>query len=191
MNKKRFGLDIDGTVTCPTSFIPYLNESFEKNLSLDDITEYNLTTILGISEQEFWKWMINNEEKIYANCPKSSGVEHILNSWEKKHELYYISARGDHLLDITYKWFKQHQLPYEHIELIGRHNKIETIVKHNIEIFFEDKHDNACEISEECNIPVILFDTPYNRMAVPKNVIRVKDWKEANNWVNEWLEKAL
>jgi uncharacterized protein len=191
MNKKRFGLDIDGTVTCPTSFIPYLNESFGKNLSLTDITEYNLTTILGISEQEFWNWMINHEAKIYTNCPRSTGVETILNNWKEKHELYYISARGDHLLDITYKWFNEHQLPYEHIELIGKHNKIETIKKYHIDIFFEDKHDNACEISEECHIPVILFDTPYNRMSTPKNVIRVKDWTEANHWVNEWLAKSF
>ena len=26
--KKRFGIDIDGTVTCPTTFVPYLNEGF-------------------------------------------------------------------------------------------------------------------------------------------------------------------
>ncbi|KHF31202.1 hypothetical protein LR68_00151 [Anoxybacillus sp. BCO1] len=33
MIKRRFGIDIDGTVTCPSTFIPYLNKSFQKNLN--------------------------------------------------------------------------------------------------------------------------------------------------------------
>lgn len=56
-------------------------------------------------------------------------------------------------------------------------------------ISFEDKHDNACEISEECNIPVILFDTPYNRLPVPKGVVRVYNWLEADQWVADWLKE--
>ena len=51
-------------------------------------------------------------------------------------------------------------------------------------MFFEDKHDNAVMIHEECDIPVILFDTPYNREPIPKGVIRVYNWEEAAQWVN-------
>ena len=87
---------------------------------------------------------------------------------EKAHELIYISARRNHLLDVTEKWFKQNEVHYHHIELIGTHDKLEAVKKYNIDIFFEDKHDNACDISEECNIPVILFNTPYNQDPVPR-----------------------
>ena len=43
--KKRFGIDIDGTVTCPKTFIPYLNKSFNLKLTLEDINEYDLLPI--------------------------------------------------------------------------------------------------------------------------------------------------
>ena len=44
-------------------------------------------------------------------------------------------------------------------------------------------------IAEECEIPVILFDAPYNRMAIPNNVIRVENWMEAYQWVNQWTKE--
>jgi uncharacterized HAD superfamily protein len=55
-----------------------------------------------------------------------------------------------------------------------------------VDIFLEDKHDNAVEIHEECKIPVLLFDTPYNREPIPEGVIRVYNWKEACHWVENW-----
>ena len=35
------------------------------------------------------------------------------------------------------------------------------------------------------DIPVILFDTPYNRKPIPEGVIRVQDWQEANDWIKK------
>jgi hypothetical protein len=58
-----------------------------------------------------------------------------------------------------------------------------------VEIFFEDKHDNAVMIHEECQIPVILFDTPYNQDPIPNGVIRVNNWREANKWVENWMKQ--
>ena len=71
--------------------------------------------------------------------------------------------------------------------LIGSHHKIETAKKFGVHAFFEDKHDNAVEIHEELDIPVILFDTPYNRKPIPEGVIRVYDWQEANNWIKRLI----
>lgn len=41
--QKRFGIDIDGTVTSPDALVPFLNEGFKLQLTLDDITQYDLT----------------------------------------------------------------------------------------------------------------------------------------------------
>ena len=43
MTNIRFGIDIDGTVTSPTSLLPHINSAFKTNLELDDIKEYDLT----------------------------------------------------------------------------------------------------------------------------------------------------
>lgn len=191
MTKLRFGIDIDGTVTCPTSLIPHINEGFQLNITLDDLTEYEITNCLPIPEDTFYQWFIKNEPKMYTESFPADGVQPVLTQWFKQHELYFISARSAHLMDVTKAWFEKYEINYHHIELVGSHNKIAAAKKFEIDLFFEDKHDNAVNISEELNIPVILFDTPYNRKPIPKNVIRVQNWKEAKDWVDQWVKEKL
>lgn len=188
---KRFGIDIDGTVTCPTSLIPFINEEFNRSLSLEDLTEYDLTKALpDISPDTFSDWFLEAEPVIYSSSPVVEHADKILKQWKSDHELFFISARSDKHFELTTEWFKEKGINYDHIELIGSHDKVKTAKRYNVDIFFEDKHDNAVMIHEECDIPVILFDTPYNRKATPEGVIRVQNWLEAKSRVNEWLNKA-
>ncbi|WP_342511330.1 hypothetical protein MKY34_13280 [Sporosarcina sp. FSL K6-1522] len=185
MRNLRFGIDIDGTVTCPTSLLPHINQQFGCNLVLEDITEYDLTKAFPVDKEVFWQWYMGAEAHIYGTSPTQAFAKKVLDDWKKQFELYYISARGQQVYDVTRDWFKREDIPFDHIELVGSHHKIETAKKFGVHAFFEDKHDNAVEIHEELNIPVILFDTPYNREPIPEGVIRVNDWQEANNWIKK------
>jgi len=186
--KKRFGIDIDGTVTCPSSMVPFLNEAFNLNITLDDVKQYDLMPLVSVSKQEFAEWFTNNEPKIYSQSPLAKGAKEILSKWSNDYELFFISARRNHLLDVTTNWFQKQEIDYDHVELIGSHDKVSAAKKHDVDLFFEDKHDNAVMIHEECNIPVLLFNTPYNQDPIPKGVIRVNDWFEASQWVDKWLK---
>lgn len=187
--RKRFGIDIDGTVTCPTSMLPFINKAFNMNLKYEEVDEYDLTPFVHVPEHEFAKWFSENEPVIYEGSPPAKGAAAVLNKWKHEHELYFISARGPHLLEVTKNWFMKQGLTFHKIELIGSHDKIEAAKKYKVDLFFEDKHDNAVMINEECGIPVILFDTPYNQDPIPKGVIRVNNWREANHWVENWLKQ--
>ncbi|WP_042458423.1 5' nucleotidase, NT5C type [Neobacillus dielmonensis] len=185
--KKRFGIDIDGTVTCPTSMIPFINKAFNLKLTYEEIDEYDLTPFVNVPEDVFAKWFVANEPIIYEGSPLAAGAEAVLNSWKQEFELFFISARGPHLRNVTEKWFQHHGITYDHIELIGSHDKIEAVKKYKVDMFFEDKHDNAVMIHESCHIPVILFNTPYNQDPLPDGVIRVNNWREAEQWVNKQM----
>jgi uncharacterized protein len=186
--RKRFGIDIDGTVTCPSALLPYLNSSFDLKLTLNDITQYDLTPFVNVTSEELAQWFFESEPEIYANSPLALGAKEILSRWEQKHELFFISARRSHLLDVTKEWFIHNGLKFDHIDLVGSHDKISAAKNYQVDIFFEDKHDNAVMIHEECNIPVILFNTPYNQDPIPKGVIRVNHWNEAYQWVEKWTK---
>ena len=183
MRNYRFGIDIDGTVTCPTSLLPHINNEYKVNLVLDDIKEYDLTKAFSVDEQQFYNWYKTVEDHIYDTSPPQEYAKEVLENWKSQYELFYISARGENVYDTTYNWFKREEIPYDHIDLIGSHYKIEAAKKHQVHAFFEDKHDNAVDIHEELDIPVILFDTPYNRKAIPGGVKRVSNWQEANDWI--------
>jgi uncharacterized HAD superfamily protein len=190
--RKRFGIDIDGTVTSPDAILPFINQAFGLNITLADVKQYDLNPVVNVSEQEFANWWVENEPLIYAESPIAESAAPVLNYWKNKFELCFISARGPHLLDLTKKWFLAHNLSFDQMELIGTHDKVEAAKKCQVDLFLEDKHDNAVMIHEECNIPVLLFDTPYNQDPIPEGVFRVFSWQEACNWVENWArEKRL
>ncbi|MBB6446010.1 5' nucleotidase, NT5C type [Bacillus benzoevorans] len=188
--KTRFGIDIDGTVTCPTAILPYINKAFGLNITLDDVIQYELDPLVDITKEEFAQWYLQNEQTIYAESPLAEGAKNVLKSWENKYELYFISARDPYLLPLTKDWFLQQELRFDHIHLLGSHNKIAAAKQFNVDVFFEDKHDNAVMIHKECGIPVVLFDTPYNREPIPNGVIRVQNWEEAAEWIDHWFDTA-
>ncbi|AYC29590.1 hypothetical protein [Paenisporosarcina cavernae] len=183
----RFGIDIDGTVTCPTSLLPHINEAFSCNLVLDDIKEYDLTAAFPVDRNAFYKWFKEAEPKIYETSPIQQHAKQVLDKWKKQHEVYFISARGENVWDVTVDWFKKEEVLYDHLILTGSHDKISAAKEHKIELFLEDKHDNAVTLHEELNIPVLLFNTPYNQEPIPDGVHRVNNWKEAEHWVDRFI----
>jgi len=56
-------------------------------------------------------------------------------------------------------------------------SKKDLCLQNKVRLFFEDNWDYACEISE--NIPVILFDKPWNKNRSKEKITRVNSWKEA------------
>lgn len=193
MKEKRFGIDIDGTVTCPTSLIPFINKDFSLNITLNDIKKYDLSEALDIPAERFSDWFNKREPAIYSSSPLAQGAKEVLLEWKKHFQLFFISARRSHLLEITEKWFNEQDILYDKIELIGSHDKIKAAKQYNVDLFFEDKHDNAVSIHKELNIPVVLFNTPYNQDPVPSGVIRVDSWAQAEQWVAAWMssEKSI
>nr|WP_106779934.1 hypothetical protein [Lysinibacillus timonensis] len=189
-NKPRFGIDIDGTVTTADTLIPHINKQYNTNIVLDDVVEYDFLSAFPhpVDRNEFSQWFKENEAYMYSVSQIANDAQLILQNWHPLFELYYISARSNEVYDVTEKWFSANDVPYHHIELIGSHDKLQAAKQFNIQVFFEDKHDNAVAIAEELKIPVLLFDTPYNRKAVPPNVIRVQNWLEANNWIKKYFE---
>jgi uncharacterized HAD superfamily protein len=187
MKKRKLGFDIDGTVTCPAAIVPFINEAFHLQLTLENLTDYDLLKVVDVPEKDFTDWYEKKEAEIFTFSPLAEGAKEALLKWGTDHELIFISARGENVLDVTKEWFISHGIRYDHIELIGSHEKVESVNKYGVEIFFEDKYENAIEIQEKCQIPVLLFDTPYNQGSLPNGVKRVFSWKEARNWVEEWL----
>ncbi|KFZ32459.1 hypothetical protein JS44_06095 [Anoxybacillus flavithermus] len=90
---------------------------------------------MDTTEEKLNEWMEQYEPIIYSEAPLANGALEVINSWKDEYELYYISARGRHLYEITEKWFQQQGVHYHHIELIGSHDKIEAVKKYKIDMF--------------------------------------------------------
>lgn len=181
----KVGIDIDGTITDPATFVPFLNKAFNKNFTLEDLTQYHLPPLLGVSEEEFWAWMKKHEQEIYAQAPPAKAAKEVLERLARRCQLIYITARPHYLRDVTVQWFEKHRFPYHHIELLGSHQKVEQAKKHDVKLFFEDRLETANAVAEELEIPVFLFQTPYNSGVTHPLIQRVNNWQEAEQRLEE------
>ncbi len=179
------GIDIDGTVTDPASIVPLMNESFGKNLCFADCTDYNLATVYGISEEAFADWLRKHGERLYRLAPVHGEADRVLRDWWGNHRLVYISAREPRHLDVTREWFDRYRIPFDEIELIGSHDKLAAARKWAVDLFLEDRLENAVQLATELQIPVFLFDTPYNRSPLPPLVQRVHSWRDVHRRLTE------
>lgn len=173
------GIDIDGTVTDPGSLVPLMNEAFGKNLAYADCKEYNLARVYDISDEQFEEWLDKYGYRLYDEAPIHGNADQVLQAWQPKHRLVYISAREDKHMDVTLNWFSRYRIPFHQIELIGSHDKCSAAKKWQVDLFLEDRLENAVQLSEELQIPVLLFDTPYNQGKLPPLIRRIFSWDEA------------
>ncbi|NGQ97292.1 hypothetical protein G3578_19320 [Brevibacillus sp. SYP-B805] len=180
------GIDIDGTVTDPGSIVPLMNEAFGKNLSYADCTDYNLASVYNISDEQFLSWLDEYGSRLYREAPVHGNADEILRCWhrEGQHRLVYISAREEKHLNVTLEWFKRNRIPYHEIDLIGSHDKLQAAQKWRVDLFLEDRLENALQLSAELQIPVFLFDTPYNQGALPPLVRRIYSWQEVHEAIH-------
>ncbi|MGD8192251.1 hypothetical protein ACQCN2_19960 [Brevibacillus ginsengisoli] len=179
------GIDIDGTVTDPGSILPFMNEAFGKNLTLADCIEYNLATVYNIPEEVFEKWLDEQGEHLYRCATLHDVADQILKQWHQAHRLVYISARDEKHLPVTYEWLERFEIPYHSVNCIGSHDKLSSAKKWGVDVFLEDRKENAVQLAEELQIPVFLFDTPYNQGTLPSLVKRINTWKEGNILLNQ------
>ncbi|MGG4442557.1 5' nucleotidase, NT5C type [Brevibacillus fortis] len=179
------GIDIDGTVTSPSSIVPLMNESFGRDLRYEDCVEYNLANVYQITDAEFETWLDQNGERLYDGAPVHGIADQVLRDWSSSHKLVYISAREDRHRDVTLQWFARYNIPHHEVDLIGSHDKLSAARKWGVDLFLEDRLENALQLSEALQIPVFLFDTPYNQASLPPLIHRVTSWEEVAQKVNE------
>ncbi|WP_215112905.1 hypothetical protein [Exiguobacterium sp. s63] len=188
----RIGIDLDGTVTDPKSCFLYMNESLGYSIDYPRATEYELHTYTTMNQHDFWKFMIEegHEEAIYRRSLPHSDVQDVLWELTQQHHLHYVTARSEAVRPVTEEWIITHRLPLDSLVMTGSHDKINVVKDLSLELFMEDRYENAISIHEETSIPVLLFDAPYNRKTLPKGVTRISTWSEAHHHVAQ-MEKQI
>lgn len=181
------GIDIDGTVTDPQSCFHYMNDTLGYAIDYHQATEYELHTYTDMTQHDFWDFMIQHghEEAIYRSSQPHTEVNVALWKMRQSHHLHYVTARSEIVRSVTEEWIKQHELPLDSLIMTGSHDKIGVVKELALDLFMEDRYENAISIHEETSIPVLLFDAPYNRRPLPDGVKRISTWSEALHLVNE------
>lgn len=178
------GIDIDGTINENFSLITSLGcKHFKKNVPMEK-WQWDMSKAFEVSPQEVEDFWTLYEKELYETPgPKTDAVEYI-NKLDEKHKIVIITARSEEYRDLTEKWLKTHGI--FHDELKMTYQKREACNLYNIDVMVED----APVFLDICNdIPVLLFNYPYNKDENHSNLIRVDSWQEVYNIICQWDAK--
>ena len=177
-------VDIDGTLTDPYYWIEETEKYFGIKIREEDVTQYEIHKILNIPKEDYIMFYEQYGEKIHKEAKLRENVKEVMEKLNLFHNLYYVTAREQKLETITKEWIDLHQLPCDDLYLLGSHYKVPKALDLRCDIFLEDNYDNALQLSSS-GFTVLLLDTNYNRLPLPKGVKRVYDWREIYNEIQE------
>ncbi len=188
MEKPILAVDLDGTVGDPYAWLPRVNRIFELSLTEDNFHHLKIRSNEGCEHvpSDFYK---NNKPIFHKDIGMREGAVETLVRLQERFELIFVTGRTEDLKAITEKWFKDYGLSSDfQVVYLGPEMKTIWTEKYKPVAFLEDSVPQSKAISES-GIPVILMDTSYNRSLEGKNIIRAKDWEEAEEILIKGLYK--
>ncbi|WP_432401325.1 5' nucleotidase, NT5C type [Wukongibacter sp. M2B1] len=190
MTKLNLCVDIDGTITTPYYWLKDGNQYFNTNLKPEDVCEYEIHKVLNVSREEYLRFYDLLGEEIHAKAKLRSRARRILCKLAEYHNIHYVTAREKKMTEVTHWWIDKKKLPVDGIHILGSHYKVDKAKELRCDIFIEDRYENALEISK-AGYKVLLIDCNYNRLPIPKEIVRVKDWDDIYNEIILYSDRKL
>lgn len=177
MDKLNICIDIDGTITSPYHFLPYLNSMYNRELTEDDFITLDWKELYGEDIEDLLSKFHNEYIHAYTEAEVVEGAKDIITELNQNNNLYFVTARNESLTDITTNWLNQSGFSDIEVYLLGSDYKIEKAQELGCNLFIEDNPWNAIQIAN-VGIDVILIDANYNKDTEHERITRVKDWNQ-------------
>ena len=184
------GIDIDATITEAYYWIPWANAYFGRSIKPEQVTDYEVHRVLGISEEEYLAFYDRLGEVLHKESSIRPGAVEVLKQLYSRHQLHYITARHQQMERVTKEWFHRHDVSGHGLHLLGTHHKVEKAHELGCDLFIEDRYENAQAIAES-GIDVLLMDCFYNQdLPLHEQVKRIDNWQDVSRHVRKLERQA-
>lgn len=180
-------IDIDGTITDPYFWLNSANTYFNKNLTVDEITQYDISKAMGIPKSEYIDFYNKNKFKLHGkeeNIRKDA--KKVIQKLIEEHNIYFVTARDKDLEILTHQYLKKNCIPYDNVFVLGTTYKVDMAQKLSCDIFIEDSYENSLQLSQN-GFKVLLINTNYNQMQLNENITRVFNWEQIHDIIDKML----
>jgi uncharacterized HAD superfamily protein len=156
------------------AYLPFYNKLHGTHFKKEDIHSYYFYEVFGISREYDTKVIdMFIETAEYRNMPLVKGAYEGIRELSKNNELYAITGRRIDKRKVTEDLVARHfdgcykSIHFTDFKAETGHaiQKYEICKQLGIELMIEDLAEIAIEISQKCDIPVIMPDYPWNKNA--------------------------
>ena len=180
-------IDIDGTITSPYHYLPYLNSIYKRDLTEEDYTTVYWAELYGDTFEGMLDKLHSNYLNSYSEAHVVEGAKEVVGELYKENNLFFVTARNSTLEEITMDWLIKQELSYVPLYLLGTDRKLNKAKELECDIFIEDHPMNALHLAEG-GIKVILIDCNYNKDITSISNIQ-KYIKQSDEKINQYKKK--
>ena len=181
----KIGIDIDGVLTDIERYQLDTGSKFflKYNKNIINNEGYDVNEIFDVStklDTTFWSEYLFDYAK---NEPARKYAGEVIKKLkEEGSTIIIITARylanknteeGHKMRNIVITWLNDNNIYYDDI-IFSSEDKLDVIIKNDVDIMIEDKVDNINKISKK--IPVICFNANYNKTCNGENIYRAYSW---------------
>lgn len=177
MERYNLCIDIDGTVTEPYYWLAKANEYFDTNLKPQDVTDYEIHKILGVTREAYLRFYELYGKQLHRDAKVRFGAKEMVNRLYRAHNIHFVSAREQKMEEITVQWLNRNGFLLDTLTLLGTTNKAPKAQELASDYFIEDCYENAV-ILAEAGFKVLLIDCTYNQKPLPELVDRIQNWSQ-------------
>ncbi|HSQ89540.1 5' nucleotidase, NT5C type [Romboutsia sp.] len=185
MNKLNICIDIDGTITSPYHFIPYLNELYNKDITEDQCNTHDWQDLYGVDMNTMLNEFHTNYMHSYSEAEVVEGAKDVIYELYSKHNLYFVTARNEKLTEVTTNWLNDKGFSNIDVHLLGSDYKVTKAKELECHIFIEDNPTNAIQLAKE-GMRVLLIDTNYNKEIEHESITRVNSWSDIKQVIESY-----
>ncbi len=188
----RIGIDIDEVIVeFLQSYLKMHNKINNSNYAKNDFFSYCFEEILPESKEFCVELAMKfYEMPEFEKLNFVEGAKETINKLSGVHELFFITARPEEVKESTVGFFKKY-FPDLEAEILfsgdfygGNKNKSELCLETGVEVFVEDDPKYALSCAEK-GIKILLMDKPWNKNCEHENILRVKNWNEILEGLDE------
>jgi uncharacterized protein len=182
----KIGIDFDEVITNTSEPL----QTFFKNktgisIPYKSITSYDLTNVWKCSKLSVQQHLLDfYDSPLFDSITPLEGSLNGIKTLSRFHSLYIVTSRHEKSKEKTYNWIERYlNGNISDLFFTGEYessgiSKADICLEKDLEILLEDTPFHSYECAKN-NIPVILFDKPWNKSVSHPKISRVYTWPEA------------
>ena len=198
MKKLIIGCDADGVLTDMSKFNIENGKIFFRREPINP-DAYSIKEMFNCSKLEELLYGFLYYPKYCKRCINRVDSDLVIQKLNfEGNRLYEITARkfatynnplGKYIRKLFENWTSKNNMQFERYEYCSEsdspRDKMIACNKLSVDIMIEDKSDVALYLADN-GVKVLLFDAPYNKEVRHENIVRVKNWNEIYDIINEF-----
>lgn len=164
---KRIGIDLDNTITNLQPTLWEMAKFYRKPVPcVDMITDYNLSSVYGITEEQSRDFWLAKEYDLCAEAELNGlMLDNIFRLFtDHNTEIFVITNRDIKYFDVTKEWLQRHGIPHKELIMTSGISKVDVLHAYEIELMIDDKPLLFKEVAEAgLKTKMACVDYPYNK----------------------------